>query len=200
MERPAGLAPAQQGEAASVYTDGSGLVWYGCGPDLCEFDNRTVIDVSAAQGLPPDRWDAILGDLDGNLWVRSATALYLRRPGSARFESQAGLAESTNTFPTIALDPAGRLLAPTNRGLARQTATGWELIDAEQGITSNDISAVFQDREGSIWLGLLGSGLARWLGYSEWQSWTAHEGLSRESVWSITQDGEAACGWARSSD
>ena len=145
--------------------------------------------MSAAQGLPPDRWDAILGDLDGSLWVRSAAALYLRRPGSAHFELQAGLAESTNTFPTISLDPAGRLLAPTNRGLMRQTATGWELIDAEQGITSNDISTVFQDREGSVWLGLLGSGLARWLGYSEWQSWTAHEGLSRESVWSITRDG-----------
>jgi signal transduction histidine kinase/CheY-like chemotaxis protein/streptogramin lyase len=189
VQRPGRLAQAANGAAVSVYTDASGLVWFGCGQDLCEFDNRTVTDVSAAQGLPPDRWDAILGDLEGNLWVRSATALYLRRNGSARFELQAGLAESTNTFPTMALDPAGRLLAPTNRGLMRQAATGWELIDADQGVTSNDISTVFQDREGSVWLGLLGSGLARWLGYGEWQSWTAHEGLSRESVWSITRDG-----------
>ena len=189
VERPAGLAQAGHG-AASASTP-MRPAWSGSAAvsDLCQFDNRTVTDVSAAQGLPPDRWDAILGDLEGNLWVRSATALYLRRNGSTRFELQAGLAESTNTFPTMALDPAGRLLAPTNRGLMRQTATGWELIDAEQGITSNDISTVFQDREGSVWLGLLGSGLARWLGYGEWQSWTAHEGLSRESVWSITRDG-----------
>ena len=188
VERPAESAQGH-GAAVSVYTDASGLVWFGCGLDLCELNNQTITDVSAAQGLPPDRWDAILGDLEGNLWVRSATALYLRRNGSARFELQAGLAESTNTFPTMALDPAGRLLAPTNRGLMRQAATGWELIGAEQGVTSNDISTVFQDREGSVWLGLLGSGLARWLGYGEWQSWTAHEGLSRESVWSITRDG-----------
>ena len=170
VEGPAGLAQAGRGAAVSVYTDASGLVWFGCGLNLCQWDNRTLADVSAAQGLPPARWDAILGDLEGNLWVRSATALYLRRSGSARFELQAGLAESTNTFPTMALDPAGRLLAPTNRGLMRQAATGWELIDAEQGITSNDISTVFQDREGSVWLGLLGPGLARWLGYGEWQS------------------------------
>ena len=186
---PADLVQAEHGATVSVYTDASGVVWFGCGLDLCELENRTITDMGAKQGLPADRWDAILGDLEGNLWVRSATALYLRRNGSARFELQAGLAESTNTFPTMALDPAGRLLAPTNRGLMRKTATGWELIDAEQGITSNDISAVFQDREGSVWLGLLGSGLARWLGYGEWQSWTAHEGLSRESVWSITRDG-----------
>ena len=61
-------------------------------------------------------------------------------------------------------------------------------MNAEQGLTTNDISAVVQDREGSIWLGLLGSGLARWLGYNEWQSWSAHEGLSRESTWSIARD------------
>ena len=158
VEQPGELAPAGRGASASVYTDASGVVWFSCGRDLCELDNRAVSDVSAAEGLPPDRWEAILGDADGNLWVRSATALYLRRSGSLRFELQTGLAESTNTFPTIALDPAGRLLAPTNRGLMRQTAGGWELIDAEQGITSNDISAVFQDREGSVWLGLLGSG------------------------------------------
>ena len=189
VEQPAGLAQAGRGAVVSVYTDAAGLVWFGCGLNLCQWNNQTVTDVSAAQGLPPVRWDAILGDLEGNMWVRSAAALYLRRNGSARFELQVGLAESTNTFPTMALDPAGRLLAPTNRGLMRQTAAGWELIDADQGITSNDISTVFQDREGSVWLGLLGSGLARWLGYGEWQSWTAHEGLSRESVWSITRDG-----------
>jgi len=56
------------------------------------------------------------------------------------------------------------------------------------GLTANDISAVLQDREGSVWIGLLGSGLARWLGYNEWQSWTTHEGLGRESIWSITRD------------
>ena len=114
---PEGLPPAGHGAAVSVYADASGLVWFGCGLDLCQLNDRTVSDVSAAQGLPPDRWEAILGDLEGNLWVRSATALYLRRNASARFELQTGLAESTNTFPTMALDPTGRLLAPTNRGL-----------------------------------------------------------------------------------
>ncbi|MEO8049488.1 MAG: two-component regulator propeller domain-containing protein [Acidobacteriota bacterium] len=176
-------------EAVSVYTDASSVVWFGCGRHLCQLSQQTVTEFGAAQGLPQDRWDAILGDLDGNLWVRSATALYLRHRGTERFELQPGLAESTNTFPTMALDASGRLLAPTNRGLMRQADTGWDSIDAEQGVTSNDISTVFQDREGSIWLGLLGSGLARWLGYGEWQSWTAHDGLSRESVWSITRDG-----------
>ena len=60
------------------------------------------------------------------------------------------------TLPDLGTGPGGRLLAPTYRGLARQTDTGWDIVNAKDGLTSNDISAVIQDREGSIWIGLLG--------------------------------------------
>ncbi len=134
--------------------------------------------------------------------MRSERSLYVRMKGARRFQSGGELPESTNTYPTLALDPAGRLLVPTYRGLARPDGSaelgsglgrgsgnpGWEIISAQDGLTTNDISAVVQDREGSIWIGLLGSGLGRWLGYNEWQSWTEREGLSRESIWSVTRD------------
>lgn len=174
-------------EAASVYLDATSSVWFGCGKGLCLFENGQAREVGRGAGLPAEKWDAILGDLEGNLWVRSEKCLYVRPHGSELFQLGGGLPASRNTYPTLALDPAGRLLVPTYRGLARQTDRGWDLIEAQDGLTTNDIAAVVQDREGSIWLGLLGSGLARWLGYSEWQSWSDHEGLSRESIWSITR-------------
>jgi signal transduction histidine kinase/CheY-like chemotaxis protein/streptogramin lyase len=186
------LSPSPAGvttpEVVSVYADASGSVYYGCGESLCRLTAGVAQEIGNAGGLPGQRWEAILGDLDGNLWVRSAYALYVRPTGTQKFQLRPTPADSRNTYPTLATDPAGRLLMPTYRGLARQTASGWELIDGEQGLTTNDISAVLQDREGSIWIGLLGSGLARWLGYSEWQSWSTREGLSRESVWSVTRD------------
>ena len=172
-------------EAASVYVDGGGTVWYGCGKNLCRLENGAP---RVEDGLPPEQWEAILGDLEGNLWVRSEHSLYLRAAGSHRFVARGGLPEATNTYPTLAFDPSGRLLVPTFRGLARQTDSGWEIIDANQGLGTNDICAVIQDREGSIWLGTLGSGLARWLGYDEWQSWSDREGLSRGSIWSVARD------------
>jgi signal transduction histidine kinase/CheY-like chemotaxis protein/streptogramin lyase len=173
--------------ATSVYVDARGLVWFGCGTALCTLENGQAREIGTELGLPQQRWDAILGDLEGNLWVRSEKALYERGAGG-RFQLRPGLPASANSTPTLALDPGGRLLAPTYKGLARQTDTGWEIITAKDGLASNDISAVIQDREGSIWIGLLGSGLARWLGYNEWQSWGESEGLSRESIWSITRD------------
>jgi signal transduction histidine kinase/ligand-binding sensor domain-containing protein/ActR/RegA family two-component response regulator len=180
-------------EATSVYVDPKGSVWYGCGTGLCRLEHSSgrdvARDVAPESGLPPESWSAIIGDLEGNLWIRSDRLLYVRQESSQRFLPRTGLPESTNTFATLALDPSGRLLVPHNSGLARETGTGWETIDARQGLPTNDIAAIIQDREGSIWLGLLGSGLARWLGYNEWQSWSDREGLSRESVWSIAHDG-----------
>ncbi len=176
-------------EATSVYVDPKGSVWYGCGTGLCRLERGKARDVGPESGLPAESWSAIIGDLEGNLWIRSDRLLYVRQESSQRFLPRTGLPESTNTFATLALDPSGRLLVPNNSGLARETGTGWETIDARQGLPTNDIAAIMQDREGSIWLGLLGSGLARWLGYNEWQSWSDREGLSRESVWSIAHDG-----------
>jgi signal transduction histidine kinase/ligand-binding sensor domain-containing protein/ActR/RegA family two-component response regulator len=175
-------------EARSVYADPHGIVWYGSGNQLFQLDRGTVSEVGLDSGLPRQPWDAILEDLDGNLWVRSAHSLYVRPKGAKRFQPRPGLAEATNTYPTLALDPLGRLLVPTNRGLARRVGETWQLVNADAGLTTDDISSVIQDREGSLWLGLLGSGLARWLGYNEWQSWSDREGLSRESVWSIARD------------
>jgi signal transduction histidine kinase/streptogramin lyase len=173
--------------ATSVYVDARGMVWFGCGTSLCALENGGVQEVGTGLGLPQERWDAILGDFDGNLWVRSEKSLY-ERAADGRFVVRPGLPASANSTPTLALDPAGKLLAPTYKGLARQSENGWEIINGKDGLTSNDISTVIQDREGSIWIGLLGSGLARWLGYNEWQSWSEAEGLSRESTWSILRD------------
>jgi len=179
--------------ATAVYVDSTGLVWYGCGSqDLCRLQEGRSVS-SGSDGLAPDRWEAIIEDLEGNLWVRSEHQLAVRSPATRRFQLRTesphgGLPPATNTLPALALDPDGNLLVPTNRGLARQTSSGWEIVGAEQGLTTNDISAVQQDREGSIWIGLLGSGLARWLGYQEWQSWNERDGLSRESVWAAARD------------
>jgi signal transduction histidine kinase/ligand-binding sensor domain-containing protein len=182
-------APGQDSQpASSVYTDAHGIVWYGWGDSLFQIERGAVHEAGAESGLPREQWDAILEDLDGNLWIRSAHSLYARPKGARRFQVRTGLAESTNAYTTLALDPVGRLLVPTNLGLARLNGDTWELVDADAGLTTNDISTVVQDREGSLWLGLLGSGLARWLGYNEWQSWSDKEGLSRESVWSLARD------------
>ena len=186
-------------EAASVYLDRSGKLWYGCGLDLCILENGSARAAGSAMGLPRARWDAILEDPDGALWVRSEKSLYVRARGSDRFQSQREVAVADSAYPALEFDSLGRLLVPAADGVARRTARGWEAITIDDGLGSSSISAVFRDREGNIWLGLEGSGLARWLGYNEWQSWTDREGLSRSSVTSLAKDVRGAL-WAATPD
>jgi len=184
---------------ASVYIDRSGKLWYGCGLDLCILENGSAHAAGSAMGLPQERWDAILEDPDGALWVRSKKSLYMRARGADRFQFQPEVPESDGAYPVLGFDSLGRLLVPTGDGLARRSARGWEAVTVDDGLGSSGISTVFRDREGNIWLGLLGSGLARWLGYNEWQSWTDREGLSRSPVTSLAKDGSNTL-WAGTED
>jgi signal transduction histidine kinase/ligand-binding sensor domain-containing protein/CheY-like chemotaxis protein len=171
-----------------VHVAPDGAVWFGCGTSLCRLQGEEVA-VESDDGLPADRWSAILVDLEDRLWVRSTTGLYSRDKGEKRFTSRAqNLPEAQQVYPTLALDSEGRLLVPTYKGLARQTDAGWELVGKNSGLGTDDISTVIQDREGSIWVALRGAGVARWLGYGEWRGWSETEGLSRSAVWSMVRD------------
>lgn len=176
---------------ASVFVDRAGVVWFGCGASLCAVEKGTAREVGSQLGLPVETWFAILGNGRGDLWVRGERSLFHRSPGAGRFEEIRGLPESRNTIPTAALDIDGNILVTTDHGLARTNSAKadapWEIVNLDDDIKSDDISAVLADHEGFIWLGLTGSGLARWLGYGEWQNWTQRDGLSRSSIWSIAK-------------
>src|SRR5262249_34410395 len=122
-------------EAASVYVDSRGTVWVGCGlKSLCRLQSDKAVDAGTNEGLPSDHWEALREDLEGDLWVRSEHHLAVLPNGARRFQVRNGVEPATNTFPTLALDPQGRLLVPTNEGLARELrssdgkTSGWEII------------------------------------------------------------------------
>jgi signal transduction histidine kinase/CheY-like chemotaxis protein/streptogramin lyase len=90
--------------------------------------------------------------------------------------------------PVVEVAWNGDVIVSTPEGLCRWDQQQWRLIDQRAGLIRNDISAIFADREGSLWVGVAGLGLARWLGYSEWESWGSLEGLPHEAIWSIDRD------------
>jgi ligand-binding sensor domain-containing protein len=53
-------------------------------------------------------------------------------------------------------------------------------------------SAVVEDRNGSLWIALIGAGVARWLDNGEWEAWTKAQGLPSDLIWSIRRDRKGA--------
>ncbi len=171
-----------------VHVDPAGTVWFGCGQRLCRLESGRAVALETASGLPEDSWDAILTDRRGSLWVRSSRRLYERTKGSARFvRHDAGLPQSSNSGALFE-DSRGDLFVPTDHGLARRSGDGWELIHGKRGLPGDATLCMIEDREGSLWIGHRGAGLARWLGYRQWEGWSRAEGLASDLVLAIRRD------------
>ena len=172
--------------ARGVFLDRDGVVWFGCGSQLCALSGARLRQFGPAEGLPEERWSAILRDPKGTLWVRGTQRLYVLRPGAEGFEPRdKDLPQSTNAAVDLALDRSGTVMVSTDLGLARWIKERWTLLNSSQGLESDTISSTLEDREGQIWVGLWGAGLARWLGNGEWVNWTKSDGLSNNIVWAI---------------
>ena len=188
--RPSGADPA----VYSVYRDPDSKLWVGCGNRLCTVENQTLAVVPGDQ--PAERWHSFRTDRSGNLWLLGDRFVWVRRAATGKFESlppvpfpmAAGFTPLLGD-PMLELAWNGDVIASTPVGLCQWNGKQWRLIDQHSGLLNNDVSALLTDREGSMWVGLAGLGLARWLGYSEWENWGTQEGLPSDSIWAIHRDG-----------
>jgi signal transduction histidine kinase/ligand-binding sensor domain-containing protein/ActR/RegA family two-component response regulator len=171
-----------------IYASSGEQVWFGCGLQLCLLQNQHLQRFGKDDGLPADRWTAMLIDRHGNLWARGVQNLYVRRYGAPAFEARdQGLPQASNGIMTIIEDREGSVLVSSDLGLARWTGDGWQLIGSAQGLESDAVTSVYQDRQGSVWISVWGVGLSRWAGYGEWTNWTIADGLSNNIIWAIAR-------------
>jgi len=170
-------------------------LWWGCGNSLCREEDGKVAVIGDSPNLKPEPFVAIMRDPEGNLWVEQDAIrnLLVLRPGSTGFEEpETHLPPTGPGSPRI--DADGRLLVPTTAGVAIRQNGKFTLAGRAQGLLP-PVYSVLQDREGSVWLGLAGRGLAKWLGYSEWESFSAQSGLTGETVYEILPTASGAV-WA----
>ncbi|HWQ55239.1 MAG TPA: two-component regulator propeller domain-containing protein [Bryobacteraceae bacterium] len=170
-----------------VHKDPEGQVWFGCGQRICRLEGDRAVELPNPE-IPSDRWHAILTDARGNLWIRSARHLLQWKKGTERFVPEGRGLPPPDTNAHLYVDSHGELFVPTAGGLAQRTGEGWRLIRKSNGLVTNSVHCFLRDREGSLWLGTNGAGLARWLGFGEWEGWAEGDGLVDDAVRSIARD------------
>jgi signal transduction histidine kinase/ActR/RegA family two-component response regulator/streptogramin lyase len=177
-------APAESSNGVWPQSDGS--VWFNCGLRLCLIANGRLRVYGQAEGLPPDRWGALLRDPEGALWVRGSQHLSVLPAGAQHFVARDfGLPQSSNSILSMIQDRRGQIFVATDVGVARWSGGQWNLIGTHQGLDSDAITSILEDREGAIWIGMWGAGVARWAGNAEWTNWTTADGLSNNVIWAI---------------
>jgi diguanylate cyclase (GGDEF)-like protein len=173
----------------SVLSTPDGSLWYGCDTDLCRLHAGKTTRLRAALGLPEGPWLHLRLARDGQIWMRSATHLGALEPAENRFELH-DLPGHSNGVPYSELteDAKGRIVASQGPALGLWEGGHWRMVTAMNGLSRYDISELFVDHEGSLWIGIVGHGLVRWLGQDVWEAYTAANGLSDDIVWATVRD------------
>ena len=175
--------------AAGVFVEAGGAVWFGCGNDLCRMEHGAVAQLGSRLGLPPDSWNSVLVDRYGDVWIRSTRRLFVWRRGAARAEECGqGVPDSNVSTGRLELLPGGAVAVPTDDGLALFDGSRRALIRESEGLPGASIAQVLVDHEGSIWLGIRGTGISRWVGYGEWEAWAKAGGLLNDTIWAVRRD------------
>jgi signal transduction histidine kinase/ligand-binding sensor domain-containing protein len=188
------LLPGRQSGApevavTSVLSNKDGSVVFGCGEELCEYSHERVARRGTLEGLPKDSWTHLLRDSEGRLWVRGPSHIAVLPHGGSRFENRDLPSQKVGRmYLSLAEDRQHRVLASLDTALARYEDGKWRVFTDENGLTLDTISSILVDGEGSVWLGLLGHGLRKWLGYGEWEHWTTANGLGNNIVWNVFRD------------
>ncbi|MFY9551565.1 MAG: two-component regulator propeller domain-containing protein, partial [Thermoanaerobaculia bacterium] len=186
-----------EGPVGAVHVDASGALFFARGGLLYREESGRVVEFGRPRGLPGDETiDEVRTDRAGRLWVRTVLHLYVLGKGAQHFEhADEGLPEASE-YGRLAFDDRGELLVPTVKGLAYRDGGSWRLIGRREGLPADAALAALVDREGSLWIGLLGGGLTQRLGRGEFTNWTTADGLSHEVIWAIgRQKGRGGALW-----
>ena len=173
----------------SVLAAPDGSLWYGCDDDLCRLKGGKTTLLRAVLNLPAGPWLHLRLAHDGHIWVRSSLHLGEVIPADNRFELR-DLPGRSNVVPYAELteDAHGQIVASQGAAFGLLENGHWRMVTSANGLTRYDISELFVDREGSLWIGVVGHGLMRWVGQQEWEAYTEANGLSDDIVWATLRD------------
>ena len=186
---PASISDPDVTRTLGITVTPTGGIWFGCGTSICRYQNGSLKKWSEMDGLAKEAWEYLLIDPVGELWARGRSHITVLKPGAVRFESRdIPGAPPDLDYRQFALDAQGRVLAPSSDSLARFEDGKWRNFTEKNGLSGEILTAAFADREGSVWIGVLGRGLVRWLGYGQWEHWTKADGLKSNIVWRVARD------------
>jgi ligand-binding sensor domain-containing protein/signal transduction histidine kinase len=153
LQKLAGAADLPPSPVTSVAQSPQGDVWMGT-RDAGLFHAIGGKTVSIRNGLPDSKVNYLLPDAEGGLWVGTDNGI-VRWNGKELTAGDANL-ERLRHLQVLAmvLDRDGNLWAGTDsRGLLRLNSHGASLVDIGDAASPQAVTALFEDREGDLWVG-----------------------------------------------
>jgi signal transduction histidine kinase/ligand-binding sensor domain-containing protein/DNA-binding response OmpR family regulator len=172
--------------ASAIVNAVEGGVWLGTPRGLVRFENRKVKQLlTTANGLQTNSIQALLVDHDRQLWIGTASGLYrLKDSRCEPFLIPSG--EQLTDINTLFEDRENNLWVGSSRGLIRIKDVKASGLTRREGLLGNPVS-VLQARDGSVWVGTTGGGVAQIKG-RQITVLRTDQGLAEDGVLALAED------------
>src|SRR5262249_28148125 len=163
----------------AIFEDHEGNVWVGTNEGLDRFRDFAVPSLSSKQGLLDDGY-SLVASRDGSVWIASAHGLSRWKDTKAivyswsrsnKVSALAGAPRSAMTTAEVVnnsglpatpqslfQDHLGQIWATTAKGIARWDGSRFVAVN---GVPGDEVYAMAEDREGTVWIGSAENGLFR---------------------------------------
>ncbi|WP_395788576.1 two-component regulator propeller domain-containing protein [Aquimonas sp.] len=193
------------GRVHALLEDRLGRIWVGSSHGLKRIVDDQLVPAPDRSGrLGSARVLSLLTDAGGHLLAGTERGLYVSvQPLAAAADPDLSFVArepelATDAIASLLIDRRGDLWMGTiNQGLFRRSPLGLEQLDTRAGLPNSRVLDLFEDREGSLWIGTNG-GLLR-LGDAPFSSVSLRNGLSDDFVRSLLElpDGRLLVGTSR---
>jgi len=147
-----------------IQQDSTGALWFGTDKGLIQYQDGVATRYTTENGLPSNDVKAIHESRDGTLWIGTYGGIVI-----------------------ISVPPA--MLGGSNVAKTRPALQA--VLTEREGLASNHVRAIFEDAQGTFWIGTYDGGLSRFAD-GKFVNYTTQNGLYSNGVFQIMADGR---GW-----
>ena len=156
----------------AIIDDGADGLWIGTADGLQHFDPATGKftiyhhDRNDPGSLGHDQVNALARDKQGRLWIATSAGVDMLETGSRSFSHYPLKAAGARGAQSLLVDRDQVLWVGTQHGIERWTLEGRypqrRVMGAAQGLPQSPVKRIYQDQDGTMWVGSQTGGLFRW--------------------------------------
>jgi ligand-binding sensor domain-containing protein/signal transduction histidine kinase len=182
----------------ALFEDREGNIWAGTSQGIERLRDSVFVTFSAAEGIPAENSGPIYVDAENRVWFGPAAGgLYWLKGGQVERVTSAGL--SNDVIYSITGDKTGLWIGRQKGGLTHLSyqdgSYKTETYTEAQGLAQNNVYAVNQNRDGSVWAGTLSGGASHFSG-GKFRNYTTRNGLASNTVDAILESADGTMWFA----
>jgi ligand-binding sensor domain-containing protein len=181
-----------------ILQDKNGILWFGTeGEGVIRSENGNFTRLTAKDGIAGDIVKALMQTKEGAVWIGTSSGI--TEVNSGKLETK-NLSIPSNSISALAQDSKSNIwVGSTDKGVFRIGSDNQvKIYSVSNGLANEHVRVIFEDANGTIFLGTYGGGVSKYLpqleaeGYKGpiFQTISFKQGLSNDRVLSIIQDRE----------